>query len=475
MAYQSLLSPGHIGSLELRNRIVVTAMGVNFGEEDGDFGDRVIAYHEEQARGGAGLIISGACGVMHPIGQVQPWQVAISEDRHIPSLKRVVDAVHRHDSRYAVQLHQGGLNAVDDTANGRPQWCPSVPEMARGDFTDGFLLPELEILMSPGIPKYKVLSHEDIRTLVMAFSAGAGRAKEAGCDAVEIHGGHGYVPSSFLSPKTNQRTDEYGGSLENRARLLLEIVRAVRDEVGAAFPVIVKIDTREVGKEGGITLEHATQTARWLVEAGADAITASAYHDFSQGKLHSASNIPHAPNWNLPAAAAIKQSVSVPVIAAGRIEPEHADAQIRAGQFDFLAMGRKLLADPHLPRKLEQGRAREVRPCIYCYTCVSAIYTRESSRCAVNPECGIEYTRGDIPRPGRRKRVVVVGGGPGGMEAARRLEADGHDVTITIVFVWDKHIDDFFCTFSDNGYIAKVAADDVVLGKACKVVANRAE
>jgi len=427
--YQTLLSPGHIGPLELRNRIIVTAMGVNFGEDDGRCGDRIVAFHEEEARGGAGLIISGACGVMYPIGQVQPWQIAISEDAHIPGLKRMVDAVHRHGARFAVQLHQGGLNAVDDTAAGRPQWCPSVPDPMDGDFVDGLLLPELETFARTGIPTYKVLTHEDIRTLVQAFAAGASRAKEAGCDAVEVHGGHGYVPSSFLSPKTNKRTDEYGGSLENRARLLLEILGAVRAAVGPDFPVIVKIDSREVGRDGGITLDHAKVTARWIEEAGADAITVSAYHDFSQGKLHSASNIPHEPNWNLPAAA-IKQEVSIPIIASGRVEPEHADAEIRDGRFDFLAMGRKLLADPHLPSKLAEGRIDEVRPCIYCYTCVSAIYTRESSRCAVNPECGLEYTREGAPRPTTRKRVAVVGGGPGGMEAARRLARAGHEVVL---------------------------------------------
>ncbi|MAG31946.1 MAG: NADH:flavin oxidoreductase [Deltaproteobacteria bacterium] len=429
-AYETLLSPGRIGPLELRNRIVVTAMGVNFGEDDGQCGDRIRAFHEEQARGGVGLIISGACGVMYPIGQVQPWQIGISDDVHIPGLKRVVEAVHQHGARFAVQLHQGGLNAVDDTNAGRPQWCPSIPEPAPGDFADGLLLSELETLARVGIPTFKVLTKEDIQTLVQAFAAGARRAKEAGCDAVEVHGGHGYVPSSFLSPKTNQRTDEYGGSLENRARLLLEIVRAVRAAVGPDFAVIVKIDSREVGREGGITLEHAKVTAKWVEEAGADAITVSAYHDFSQGKMHSASNIPHEPNWNLPAAAAIKEGVSVPIIASGRVEPEHANAELREGRFDFLAMGRKLIADPQLPRKLAEGRVEEIRPCIYCYTCVSAIYTRESSHCAVNPECGLEHTRDGAPRPATRKRVAVVGGGPGGMEAARRLTREGHEVVL---------------------------------------------
>ncbi|MCB1689246.1 MAG: FAD-dependent oxidoreductase [Halioglobus sp.] len=430
MSYKSLFTPGRIGPLEISNRLIVAAMGVNFSEEGGFWGQRILEFHQEQAWGGAGLILSGACGVMYPIGQVQEWQVAISEDEHIAGLKRVVHAVHSHGSRFGVQLHQGGLNAVDDTVAGRPRWCPSEPESKAGDFADGLLPSELQVLTSTGIPTYRVLTREDIQELVQAFADGARRAMSAGCDTVEVHGGHGYVPSSFLSPKSNRRTDEYGGSLENRARLLLEIVRAVRAEVGPDYPVIVKIDSREVGKEGGITLEDAKTTAQWLEQAGADAITVSAYHDISKGKMHSASNVPHEPNSNLAAAAAIRGVLNIPVIALGRVEAEHADREIDAGRIDFLAMGRKLLADPHLPRKLQEGRADEVRPCIYCYSCVSAIYKRERMYCAVNPECGREYLRAHTPPAVRTGRIVVVGGGPAGMEAARRLSGDGHEVIL---------------------------------------------
>jgi 2,4-dienoyl-CoA reductase-like NADH-dependent reductase (Old Yellow Enzyme family)/NADPH-dependent 2,4-dienoyl-CoA reductase/sulfur reductase-like enzyme len=427
MPYQTLLSPGRIGSLELRNRMIVTAMGVNLAEDGGFWGDRILAFHQEQARGGIGMIISGACGVMYPVGQVQEWQVAISDDKYIPGLKKVVDAVHAQGACFAVQLHQGGLNAVDDTVAGRPQWCPSVPEMKMGDFIDGMLPEELQAFASGGMPTHRVMDAEDIQTFINAFAQGARRAREAGCDAVEVHGGHGYVLSSFLSPVSNKRDDEYGGSLENRARLLLETVRAVRAEVGPEFPVIVKLDSCEVGKDGGISLADATTTAQWLEQAGADAITVSAYHDTSKGKLHSASNIPHELNTNLPAAETVRAAISIPVVALGRVEPEHADKEIARGCFDFLAMGRKLLADPHLPRKLADGG--DVRPCIYCYTCVSAIYTRERVRCAVNPECAIEYQRVDTPTPSK-KSVAVIGGGPGGMEAARRLADAGHQVTL---------------------------------------------
>jgi 2,4-dienoyl-CoA reductase-like NADH-dependent reductase (Old Yellow Enzyme family)/NADPH-dependent 2,4-dienoyl-CoA reductase/sulfur reductase-like enzyme len=429
-SYSHLLAPGRIGALELRNRIVVAAMGANFGDEDASSGDRIVAYHEAQARGGVGLIVSGACGVALPVGKVQPLQIGISEDRFLEGLRRVTDAVHRHGGKFAVQLHQGGLIAAEDTRAGRPLWAPSIPGPMKGDFIDGFLLPELAVFAGGGTPSFKILEKEDIALVVEQFAAGARRAVQAGCDGIEIHAGHGYLLSSFLSPKTNTRTDEYGGSDENRARFLVEVVRAVRAEVGPDFAMWVKLDSREVGKPDGITVEHAKVNARLAEEAGADAITVSAYHDFGQGILHSASNIPHVPNTNLPAAAAIKQAVGIPVIASGRVEPAHADGEIAAGRFDFLAMGRKLLADPALPRKLREGLDPEVRPCVYCYTCVSAIYTLESMRCAVNPELGLEYTRIDLPEPKARKRVVVVGGGPGGMESARRLAGDGHEVVL---------------------------------------------
>lgn len=428
--YSHLLAPGRIGPMELRNRIVLMAMGVNFGEEDGVSGDRIVAFHESHARGGAALIISGACGVMYPVGQVQPWQIGISDDRFIPGMSRLAEGAHRHGAKFAVQLHMGGLVAGDDTRAGRPLWCPSAPLPVQGDFADGFLMSELQAFAGGGTPSYKELTKQDIQTLIEHYAAATRRARQAGADAVELHGGHGYILSEFLSPKTNRRTDEYGGSVENRSRLLLEVLREVLREAGSDLAVIVKLDSREVGREGGITIEHAKVTARLIEEAGAHAITVSAYHNVAMGKLHSASNIPHIPNTNLPFAAAIKEVVKIPIITSGRVEPEHGNDEIGVGRFDYLGMGRKLLADPDLPRKLGEGRAADVRPCIYCYTCVSAIYTRERTRCAVNPDVGFEFQRAELPKPARRKRVAVVGGGPGGMEAARRLAMDGHDVVL---------------------------------------------
>lgn len=429
--YPHLLSPGRIGTLEVKNRIAVTAMGVSLSEDDGTVGERIIAYHEEQARGGAGLIISGVAGVAWPVGAVAMQQTAISDDRFIPGLRKLTDRVHAHGAKIATQLHHGGFVAGYSHARwGHPLWGPAVPPAAKGNFTDYFLMEELAGLAGMKMPELKILEQEDIDVAVQQFAQGARRAKEAGFDGIEIHGGHGYLLSSFTSPYTNTRTDKYGGSLENRLRLTLEVIAAIRAEVGRDYPVWIKLDSREVGKPGGITLDMAKEAAKLVEAAGVDAITITSYHDTSVGKLHSESNIPHLENWNLPATAEIRKVVSIPVIGSGRIEVDSAESAIAKGETDFVAMGRKLLADPHLPRKLTEGATEKVRPCVYCYTCVSAIYMGQPTRCAVNAGLGNEF-EGEPPMAGANpRRVAVIGGGPGGMESARRLAALGHKVTL---------------------------------------------
>ncbi len=427
--FPHLLSPGRIGTLELKNRIAVTAMGVSLSEDDGTVGERLIAYHEEQARGGAGLIISGVTGVAWPAGGVAMQQTAISEDRFVPGLKTLCDRVHTAGAKIAAQLHHGGLVAAYAHARWEhPLWAPSMPPPPKGNFTEYFLMEELAGMAGMKPPTIKVLDKADIDQVIEQFAQGARRAKEAGFDGLEIHAGHGYLLSSFISPLTNTRTDEYGGILENRMRLLLEVIAAVRKQVGSEFPVWIKLDSREVGKDNGITIEDAKRSARMVEQAGADAITVTTYHETGNGKLHSESHTPHIDGFNLPSAAEIRKAVSIPVLASGRVEPELGDAVIGKGQADFITMGRKLLADPHLPRKLAEGRREEVRPCVYCYTCISAIYMGQPARCAVNPELGLEFE--NTPPSAAPKHVVVIGGGPGGMESTRRLRAAGHRVTL---------------------------------------------
>ena len=417
--------------MELRNRMLLTAMGTGFAEDDGTCGARALAFNRRQAQGGIGLVTLGVVGVGWPIGGNMKGQPALSEDRQIAGIAAMAQAVQQHGARFAVQLHFGGLVGMEDMLAGRPAWTPSLPVAVEGDMLNGFL--DEEAASAPFFQlrdvQYKVMTRDDIATLVEMFRAAADRARRAGVDGIEIHAGHGYIISSFLSPATNKRADEYGGSVANRARLLVEIIEAVRDGAGPDIAVWCKIDTEEYERAGGIRIEHAIETARLAEAAGAHAITVTANHEASRGTLHSGSHTPQTPGLNLPHAAAIKRAVSIPVIFSGRIEAELADAVIARGEGDFLGMGRKLLADPDLPAKIAKGDPSAILPCVYCYTCISSIYYGGSVRCAVNPETAFEGQDWLSPAAVAR-HIAVIGGGPAGMETARRLALRGHRVTL---------------------------------------------
>ncbi|AZI35370.1 putative NADH-dependent oxidoreductase [Caenibius tardaugens NBRC 16725] len=427
--YSHLLSVGRIGAMELRNRLLLTAMGTGYAEEDGSCGERILEFNRSIAQGGTALVTMGVVGVGWPLGNNMPRQPAISQDRFIPGIRKVAEAVHAEGAKFALQLHFGGL--IANAAARQPVWCPSVPQASAGDSNTVFLPEELEAGGFADLPPldYHEMTQADIDAVIQMFADGARRAVEAGADGLEIHGGHGYLFSSFLSPITNRRTDAYGGVLENRARLLVDTVRAIRTAVGPDIAVWTKIDAIEYDRPGGITLEDAIATARMAEAAGADAITTTAYHDPRVATMHSGSHTPQVPALNADKAAAIKAAVNIPVILSGRIEPDVGDRAIAAGEADFIAMGRKLLADPALPNKLAAGDEKDVLPCIYCYTCISAIYTRETARCAVNPRTGFESEIW-LPPVQAPRNVLVIGGGPAGMEAARRLDERGHRVTL---------------------------------------------
>ena len=394
MAWSKLLEPGQIGSLELRNRILMAPMGSNLGELDGTTGPRLCRYYEERARGGAALLLVGVGAIAYPGGAAIPRQLGVSDDRFLPGLRALSDGIHRYGAKAAIQLQHAGKIATQDIAAGRPLLVPSrVPYSGGGmeDLTADELQRLVSNLRAEGAAlRYREMDQADIDALVEQFAGAAERAQRAGFDGVELHAGHGYVLSSFLSRATNLREDRYGGSAENRARLLTDVIRAVKRRVGADFPVWCRMDAREYRIENGITLEESEETARLAERAGADALHVSAYGNPMSGIAFTEAPLVHEPGGYLAFAARIKRVTSVPVIAVGRISPDAADRALRLGRADFVAMGRKLLADPELPRKLREGRPRDIRPCVYCYTCVGNIFVNESVACAVNPATGRE-------------------------------------------------------------------------------------
>ena len=433
-SFDHLLSPGRIGGLALRNRIFMSPMGSNTADPEGYCGERIRKYYGARAEGGAALLIMGSVAISWPVGSANFRQVAISDDRFIPGLKAVADEVHAHGAKLAVQLQHAGLTAMNDIRDGRPLLTPSVPVEKAGDMGPYLFPDEVERMSTPyssptARVSHQVATEDDLAWVISEFAAAADRAKRAGMDAVELHAGHGYLIHSFLNPSVNTRGDRWGGSIENRARLLVEVIRAIKARCGADYPVWCRIDGIEFMTEGGITHEDACTTARLAEAAGADAIHVSAYADASKGESFTVAHAVHAPGGFVPYAVGVKAAVGIPVITAGRIEPEAADELIRRGQIDFVTMARKLLADPELPAKLASGRFSEVRPCIYCYTCISQIFVNGTSQCAVNARSGREWETVITPAASP-KRILIAGGGPAGMEAARVARLRGHQVTL---------------------------------------------
>lgn len=432
--FPQLLAPGRIGSLQLRNRIIMAPMGSNFAEADGHCGERIQAYYEARARGGAGLLIMGVCSVAFPAGTAEPFQVGVSSDEFLPGLSRLAERVHQHGAKIAMQLQHAGKTSVRDMAEGRQLWVPSVPPVLQSDMMAALTPEELNNFVSSmkrraeGSP-IRVMDDADIAQMIDWFAMAADRAKRAGFDGVEIHAAHGYIIAGFLSSYYNQREDDYGGSLENRARLLLDIIAAVRAKVGDEFAVWLRLDAQELHTPNGISLQDAQAVARMAEAAGVDAVSVSASARIISGVVFTEAPLVQKPDGFLEWTAAIKRSINLPVIAVGRIEPQSGEAALKRGDCDFIAMARKLLADPELPNKLINGQENTIRPCIYCYVCVSQIFINERVKCAVNPMTGHEFEYVISPAL-TAKHIVIIGAGPAGMEAARVAALRGHRVTL---------------------------------------------
>jgi 2,4-dienoyl-CoA reductase-like NADH-dependent reductase (Old Yellow Enzyme family)/NADPH-dependent 2,4-dienoyl-CoA reductase/sulfur reductase-like enzyme len=430
--FKALLGPGRIGRIETRNRIVMAPMGSYLGGADGHITERHKRFYEERARGGVGLITTEVVAVDYPRGAAMTHQLGLSDDSFIPGLRDLTDRVHVLGAKISVQLQHAGKVSVKDLVDGRPLSVPSKGVIAMEGVLDDLTRTEIAAIVGnyqrvdPG-NMFRELDETEITRIIGTFASAAERAKRAGFDGVEVHAGHGYLINEFLSRHCNMRQDRWGGVLENRARLLVCVLREIRDAVGEDFGVWVRLDAEEVDIENGITRADAIETARIAEASGADAIHVSRYGKPSG--IGFTSMIVHDESELLPYAAAIKKSVGIPVIAVGRILPEAADRAIAAGEVDFIAMGRQLLADPELPNKLREGRVGQIRPCIHCYTCVGQIFINEPVKCVVNPACAREAEFAITPAT-TTKRVLVIGGGPAGMEAARVAVLRGHRVAL---------------------------------------------
>ncbi len=432
-SHPHLLSPIRVGTLELRNRIVLPAMDQN-NCDDGLITDETVAHYEERAQGGAGLLILETSAVAYPHGATSRHQPSLSHDGVIDGLARLADAVHAHGSRMVVQVnHHGRISGVD-TAEGRPSLVPSlpVPEVDVSEIMVDTTMDELmgmATLTGGKMPTYEEASAETLDEVVERFADASERVQAAGLDGVEVHAGHGYLLATFLSPAWNRRTDRYGGSTDGRARLLVEVVTAIRNRCGPDFTILVRLDGRDYAMANGITPELAARYAAMAVGAGADAIHVTAYSTTAGGPGFTDGPLPWLECQYEDLARSVKAAVDVPVIAVGRIGPDDGERILVDGGADLIAMGRQLLADPDLPLRLAAGRPDLVRPCINCFVCVAQNFWSARPVCAVNARLG-HY---DDPPAGPadfRRHIVVVGGGPGGMEAARVAAERGHRVTL---------------------------------------------
>ena len=365
--YPHLLSPGRIGGMKLRNRIVLAAMGTNFAATDGHCTERLIAYYEARARGGAGLLVLETSAALWPSGASMPNTIAFSDDRFIPGLSELTGRIHQYGAKIVAQLNHSGTKAQEDMAAGRPIPVPSPVKRSRSDMFTVLTPDEIGDFIKGASadgtgPKYYEMTPDDIAETVRGFAAAAARARRSGFDGIELHAGHGYLLANFLSPYTNQRTDQYGGSVENRARFLVETISAVRAATAPDFPILVRLDAYEYRIEGGIELPDCVETSRLCELAGADAIDVSAYGNVASSIAFTEAPLVHEPGGFIEFAKAVQAAVTIPVIAVGRIEPDVGERGIAAGHFDYLAMGRKLLADPDLPNKLLAGATNNRQP-----------------------------------------------------------------------------------------------------------------
>jgi 2,4-dienoyl-CoA reductase (NADPH2) len=430
--FERLLEPSRIGRVKTRNRIIKTASGAFFVEPGGHLGERARAYYETLAKGGVGLLIVESCGVEYPLGIQHPIQFHLDDDKYIPGYRALTQAVHKHGCPVFLQFQHAG------------PWNPTgmLPER---DTRAASALTKSE-LPGPDFAVPRGLTLAEVKEYVDIWVKAAERAQKAGFDGVEINGATCHQINTFFSRIWNKRDDEYGcTSLENRARFMCDIIRETKKRLGQDFTVTALINIAEYGHEKGTTISEGVGFARLVQEAGADAVQVRAHAYGNRGGLlqpdrffypEAPKSLPQELDWSrqgagaiVPLAEAVKKAVSVPVFCACRLDPVLGEKFLAEGKLDFVGMTRRLLADPELPNKVAAGRLEDIRPCQGCLYCRSFILKNEPAQCRVNAALGREYQYETTPAE-KKKKVMVVGGGPAGMEAARVAALRGHEVLL---------------------------------------------
>ena len=453
MSDKLLFTPIRIGSCEIRNRIVMAPMLMGFGRFDGKPTEKMLDYYEARAKGGTGLIITEITRVNDKTGASAFAQLSVSSDEHIAPLSELAQRVHNHGAKLFVQLHHPGRQNVGLLVGTVPMSI-KAEQATKGLY--GKLLYKLTPAVGPTLlkknivpssvapskcdPAYfaggrvRALRHEEIKELEQNFIDGAVRVKTAGCDGVELHASHGYLLQQFFSPVTNHRTDEYGGSFENRMRFITNIINGIREKCGQDFPLIVRLTVDEcysyLGQpEKGYGLEEGVRIAQYLESLGIDAIDVSSggYDTFN----YWLEPVSFQPGWRKYMAKAVKDAVNIPVIAANLIRsPEQAEQQLEEGVQDMVSLGRPHIADPDWANKAKEGKT--IRRCICCLNCIESMqnnaYIGGHGECAVNPFVGHE--KEELIKDGDGRKVVVVGAGAAGLTAAYVLALRGFAVTV---------------------------------------------
>lgn len=416
--FPNLFSEMKIGKRTLKNRIIVSPTGETMPNFDGSISTQVIDYYTEKAKGGAGAVTWGILAVEYPRGKTGDVKNRADTPKIIKDMNRMAESIQRYGALFIPQLFHAGAMTTYEAAEGNLPACVSNKDVEH-----------LYINRYRQAGPMHELTTEEIKEMVQKFVKAAQICRRAGADGVNIHCAHGYLINQFLSPDTNARTDEYGGSFENRIRFAIEIVEGIRKAVGENFIVGARIPGREWVKNR-MTDEECVEFARRMEKAGCDYLDVSAGLNMSQAKVIETEVYPQ--GSKLEYALPIKAAVSIPVGTNGMLrDPQFCDDLIKEGKVDFVSMARALICDPYWPQKASEGKVDEIRPCISCNDgCMGRVRLGYHASCALNPTAGRETHLGTVRKAEQAKKVAVIGGGLAGMQAAIVAARAGHDVTL---------------------------------------------